>query len=95
MLTLNYYFFTLEEASSPFQVEAEKLKEVLASVISMYEEELKCSKQISNSDLQNEIGVQLEISNNLLSDFDSEASPDKIVLKNTIGVCTSTIDLVR
>ena len=80
--------------SNEYKVHVDKLKEVLATIISYYEDELKSSKS-GDERLNDEIGVHLEKSINLLSTLNSDATPDDSELTKTKNVCISTIDLVR
>merc|ERR1712083_1132706 len=75
-----------------------KLRGVLASVISYYEDELESSKSLANDErnLQNEIGARLEHSIDLLSTLDCHADPsDEKELKKLRNASVLATELVR
>ena len=75
-----------------------KLRGVLASVISYYEDELESSKSLANDDknLQNEIGARLEHSIDLLSTLDCHADPsDEKELQKLKNASVLATELVR
>ena len=75
-----------------------KLRGVLASVISYYEDELESSKSLANDErnLQNEIGARLEHSIDLLSTLDCHADPsDEKELQKLRNASALATELVR
>ena len=75
-----------------------KLRGVLASVISYYEDELESSKSLANDErnLQNEIGARLEHSIDLLSTLDCHADPsDEKELQKLRNASVLATELVR
>ena len=84
-----------EPQPSALKVQIEKLKGVLASVVSYYEDLLKSAKLLQNDKLADDVGLHLEQSINLLSSFDSEAVEDEAVLSGVRAGASQTMELVR
>ena len=84
-----------EPQPSALKVQIEKLKGVLASVVSYYEDLLKSAKLLQNDRLADDVGLHLEQSINLLSSLDSEAVEDEAVLSGVRAGASQTMELVR
>lgn len=84
-----------EKQPSALKVQIDKLKGVLASVISYYEDLLKSAKLLQNEKLADDVGLHLEQSINLLSSLDSEAVEDEAVLSGVRAAASQTMELVR
>lgn len=84
-----------EPQPSALKVQIEKLKGVLASVVSYYEDLLKSAKLLQNDRLADDVGLHLEQSINLLSSLDSEADEDEAVLSGVRAGASQTMELVR
>ena len=84
-----------EPQPSALKVQIEKLKGVLASVVSYYEDLLKSAKLLQNDRLADDVGLHLEQSINLLSSLDSEAVEDEAVLSGVRAAASQTMELVR
>ena len=84
-----------EPQPSALKVQIDKLKGVLASVVSYYEDLLKSAKLLQNDRLADDVGLHLEQSINLLSSLDSEADEDEAVLSGVRAGASQTMELVR
>ena len=84
-----------EPQPSALKVQIDKLKGVLASVVSYYEDLLKSAKLLQNDKLADDVGLHLEQSINLLSSLDSEADEDEAVLSGVRAGASQTMELVR
>ena len=87
-----------QDTTIEFKNHVDKLKGVLESIISYYEDELTSSKSLpsNESNLQNEIETRLEQSVDLLSTLDCNADPsDEAELLKVKKACILTTELVR